>query len=190
MTDKQFNFRYILVLSLISLVPALITRLSWQFQPASWLAAAGGFFAVLGITVPLISLYIFLKSEQGTAHRFQQVLLLSALTGLSLFVCGNLLSSFSGHNPQVQKVVILKNTSEQTLSGLKLFWGGQDTALPTLGPRSSRELVLSAPGEIEARVIFKAPDGLERRAQVLVGPENKRIQVLIDWGLNVFAEVQ
>ena len=190
MTDKHFSFRYLLILSLISLIPALLTRLYWHFQPASWLATAGGFFAVLGITIPLISLYVFLKSEHPASHRFQQLLFLSALTGISICVCGNLLSSFSGHNPRVQKVVILKNTSEQTLHGLKLFWGGQDTALPTLGPRTTRELVLSAPGEIEAQIVFKAPDGLERRAQILVGPENKRIQVLIDWGLNVFAEVQ
>jgi hypothetical protein len=190
MVAFTLNFRHLMMMMAFPALMVLLCRGIWHWVPAVFLATAGGFFAMLGISVPLILLVIFLQTEIERAHRLRALLLLAVLSGVSCVISWNMLFSFGGFNASGEKVLVFKNTSAQTLVGMKLFWGRREMALPTLTSRERRVMTLFAPSEVQARVTLKSPDGAERSAQFLVGPENKRIQLLIDWSLNVLVEVQ
>lgn len=188
----SFNQPLLWGLTLGPLLLSIVLRLYWQHFPAPGLAGLGAFSSILGISLPLIALLFSLKSRgsDSVPFRLPSIVLISALSGLSVVICSNLLVSFAGQQQGLSKVLVLSNTSNQPITKLELWLGAVPIPAPSLAPREKRELTLSIPGEIQLKARLHGSDANERTVQVSIGPENQRIHILIDWNQNLLADVE
>lgn len=164
----------------------------WQFSQIPVLAWLGIVTAIMGMTLPVVALLLYLKNspQKSSQSRLLSLILTSALTGISVMVCLNSYKSFSQVTlKSTQKTVRIKNTTDKIIPELIVKYGNAEMKIRMIPPKESKTIHLPIFDETAVKVSLKAPDGTERFTQFMIGPENKWVQILIDWNQNLMADV-
>lgn len=186
MINHQSTFKW-------TLVPLGLTLLFyglWRLSQVPLLAWLGIVTAVMGMSLPIVALVMDLsQSQQTSKSRIQALMLKSALAGLSILICWSSYGHFSKSNPQNSKTVRIKNTTDKMIPELELQYGTAKMNIKSIPARETKIIQLPIFTETTVKASLKAADGTERYAQFMLGPENKWVQILIDWNQNLMADV-
>lgn len=138
--------------------------------------------AIMGMALPVVALMINLNQneEKTSGNRILTLVFKSVLTGLSLVICWSSYGNFSKINPQSTKTVRIKNTTDKIIPEMALRYGSAEMKIEKIPARETKIIELQIFSETPVRASMKASDGTERYTQFMIGPENKRIQIIVD----------
>jgi hypothetical protein len=187
----MFNNKPIFGWSLLPVCLTLVLFGLWRFSQIPVLAWLGVVTAIMGMALPVVALVINLNQneEKTSGSRILTLVIKSVLAGLSVVICWSSYGSFSKINPQSTKTVRIKNTTDQVIPEMILRYGSTEMKIEKIPARETKIIELQIFSETSVKASMKAPDGTERYTQFMVGPENNRIQILIDWNKNLMADV-
>ncbi|MBT9546572.1 MAG: hypothetical protein IV090_14375 [Candidatus Sericytochromatia bacterium] len=187
----MFNNKPIFGWSLLPLCLTLVFFGLWRFSQIPFLAWLGIVTAIMGMALPVVALIMNLnQNEKKTSgSRILTLVFKSILTGLSVVICWSSYGSFSKSNPQSTKTVRIKNTTDKIIPELELRYGSGEMKIKLIPARETRTVQIPIFAETSVKASIKAPDGTERYTQFMLGPENKWVQILIDWNQNLMADV-
>lgn len=177
---------------LIILLLTLLLRFYILHFPHGFLAALGMVSACAGLGLSLLMLFHLLKAHTHPvdAKRMGLLFLSSFLGAIFLVISIHMFQVLFRQGSPYEKTLVLTNTSDQAVKKLHIWLDNRSLLNTALAARQKQELKISIPQEAFLKVSLQGNDGQERMTQISVGPENRQIQVLIDWNQNVLAEVK
>jgi hypothetical protein len=191
----MFNNKPIFGWSLLPVCLTLVLFGLWRLSPNPILAWLGIVTAMMGMALPVVALIVAMKDspDKISAERIRTLVIKSALTGLAVVVCWNsfqLFSSISSKNTQTTKAVVIKNLSDQPIKDIRLEYAGQTVKIDKIAGYGKHELAIQILAETTFRATINHNTKAESSSQILIGPENSHVQVLVDLQQNIMAEVQ
>jgi len=167
----------------------------WRLSQLPFLAWLGIVTAIMGMVLPIVALVLSLNQneKQTSRDRLQALALTSVMTGLSVVICWNsfqLFLSISSKNSRITKTVVVKNLSDQPIKDIRLEYAGQLVKIDKIPGYGKHELLIQVLTETTLKAALIDSHKTERSSQILIGPENSHVQVLVDLQQNIMAEVQ
>jgi hypothetical protein len=191
----MFNNKPIFGWSLLPVCLTVVLFGLWRFSQIPFLAWLGVVTAIMGMALPVVALIVAMKDspDKVSAERIRTLVIQSALTGLSVVICWSsfqLFSSISAKNTRMTKTVVIKNLSDQPIKDISVNYAGQTVKINKIPGYGRHELQIQILAETVFKASIKDSANTERSSQILIGPENNYVQVLVDLQQNIMAEVQ